>query len=118
MNKRPLSVTIVGWLFIAAGTIGMLYHAREIDLAHPFAVELVLALIVRALAIVGGIFLLRGARWARWLVIAWLVYHVILSVFHPVGELVMHVLLLAVIGYFLWRKESSRHFRTSPSPKV
>ncbi len=76
MNKRPLSVTLVGWLFIAAGIVGIAYHATEFNASDPFGYDLLLALGVRILAIVGGAFALRGANWARWLLLVWLAYHV------------------------------------------
>jgi hypothetical protein len=54
---------------------------------------------------------LRGRNWARWLLVAWLVYHVILSVFHPLPQLIMHGLLLVVMAYFLFRPRASAYFR-------
>ena len=30
MSKRPLSITIIGWLFIATGVVGIAYHATEL----------------------------------------------------------------------------------------
>ena len=59
MNKRPLSVTIIGWLFVVAGAIGFVYHASEFSL-HPFRSDVVLVCIVRLVAILSGVFLLRG----------------------------------------------------------
>ncbi len=65
MNKRPLSIIIVGCGFIACGILGIAYHAAEFNPKAPFEADLVLGLLVRLLAILGGIFLLRGANWAR-----------------------------------------------------
>ena len=112
MPKRPLSITIIGWLFIAASTIGFVYHATEINIHDLFGNDLPLALFVQLLAVVGGIFLLRGANWARWLLAAWLLYHVILSIFHPIEQLIMHFVLLAVIAFFLFRQKANEYFRT------
>src|SRR5438552_4134444 len=80
--KRQASITIAGWLFIAAGLLGVAYHAGELDVSHPFDFDVVAAAMVRILAIVGGVFVLRGRNWARWLLIGWLTYHVGLSAFH------------------------------------
>ena len=30
-------------------------------------------------------------NWARWLALAWIIFHVGLSLFHPIGELAFHV---------------------------
>jgi hypothetical protein len=111
MKKRPLSVTIIGWLFIVTGVVGIAYHSTEIRTSRPL--EYVPILFVRLLAIVGGGFLLRGHNWARWLVLAWLAYHVGLSYFHTPAEMVMHALLLVVIGWLLLRRNASRFFATS-----
>jgi hypothetical protein len=31
MNKRPLSVTVISGIFLAAGLIGLAYHATQLD---------------------------------------------------------------------------------------
>src|SRR5581483_9721081 len=103
-TKRPISVTIVSWVYILAGVVGIAAHITELDLRHPFANDAVLALIVRLLAIIAGVFMLRGANWARWLAIVWIAYHVVLSSFHSVAAAAVHALLLAVFAYFLCRR--------------
>src|SRR3954469_12246021 len=107
INKRPLPVTIIGWLFIAAGTVGLVYHAREFKLGDPFDNEAVWVSVVRVLAIVGGVFVLRGRNWARWLLLLWMAVHVVLSVYHSLREVIMHALLTTVIAYFLQREKAS-----------
>lgn len=109
-TKRPRSVTLIAWLFIAAGTIGVVYHATEFDVRRPFDNDGGWVLLVRLLAIVGGGFMLRGADWARWLVLAWLAYHVILSAFHSWSETAVHAVLLAGMAYVLLRPEATSHF--------
>jgi len=111
MSKRPLSVTVIGWLFVLAGVIGLAYHASDLVARRPFEYDLVLVSFVRLLAILCGVFLLRGSNWARWGLIIWMAYHVVLSGFHSVLELVMHSVLLALIAYFLFRPEVSAYFR-------
>ena len=106
MNTRPKSVTIIGWVFIAVGIIGFAYHTTE----RLLDAELAWVLFVRILAIVGGVFILRGANWARWLVLCWMAYHVALSAFHSLDEFVMHLLLLLGIAYVLLRAKASNFF--------
>jgi hypothetical protein len=60
---------------------------------------------------VSGIFLLRGQNWARWLALAWIVFHVALSAFHPLRELAVHVVLCAFIALVLFRPAAGRYFR-------
>ena len=111
MNKRPLSVTIIACIFIAAGIIGFAYHVTEFKSLHPFPNEILWAASVRLLAILGGVFVLRRHNWARWLLLAWIAFHVILSAFHPLPELIVHGLLFAVVAYVLFRPQASAYFR-------
>ncbi len=110
MTKRPISVTIVSWVYILAGIVGIAAHITEFDLRHPFSNDAPLALVVRLLAIVAGVFMLRGANWARWLAIVWMAYHVVLSSFHSVPAAAIHALLLAVFTYFLCRRPANVYF--------
>ncbi|MBI2429798.1 MAG: hypothetical protein HYV29_13590 [Ignavibacteriales bacterium] len=112
MLKCPLPITIIGWLFIAAGAVGFVYHTTELHLNDPFANDAAWVLLVRLLAIVGGIALVRGAEWGRWLAVAWLAYHVVLSYSHTLSELIMHAALLAVVAYFLFRPKTNEYFKT------
>ena len=116
MNRRPLSVTVIGWLFVAAGVIGFAYHLTEFKAQGQFEYDLVWVCLVRLLAILSGLFMLRGSNWARWLLLVWMVYHVILSAFHSLSELAMHGLLLGVVAYFLFRPQASAYFRATGAP--
>jgi hypothetical protein len=113
VNKRPLSVTVIAWVFVAAGVVGLAYHATEFKMARPFENDAVWVCLVRLLAIVAGAFLLRGHNWARWLAIVWMAWHVGLSIFHPWSELIVHALLLVVIARFLFRPCASAYFRAA-----
>ena len=115
MKKRPISVTIVSWVYIVAGIGGIAAHASELDLRHPFSNDVVLALIVRLLAVVAGTFMLRGANWARWLAIVWIAFHVVLSAFHSFPSAAFHALLLAVFAYFLCRGQANTYFHARGS---
>jgi hypothetical protein len=109
--KRPLAATIIGWLFIAAGTVGFLYHVREVDVANPLSNDALLVLSVRLLAIIGGVLVLKGSPIGRWLLVAWLAYHVVLSYFHPFSELITHALLMVVITCALFHPRIGLFFK-------
>ncbi|PYK14179.1 MAG: hypothetical protein DME55_15630 [Verrucomicrobia bacterium] len=113
MNKPPLSVTVIGWLFVAAGTVGLVYHLKDFKIAHPFGSDVVWVCLVRLLAIIGGVFVLRGHNWARWFLLLWMAYHIILSAYHSLSQVITHALLLAVIAYFLLRRQASAYFRSA-----
>lgn len=40
MSKRPLSVTLIGCLFVVAGIVGLAYHATEFQTEQPSDYEL------------------------------------------------------------------------------
>ena len=73
-------------------------------------------MLVGIMAIVAGVFLLRGARWARWLVLAWLAFHVVVSALNSLSDAMAHVVLLLVVGYFLLGPPTSEYFQ-STQPK-
>lgn len=108
---RPLPVTLISYLLSAAGLIGLAYHATEFNAQQPFQFELVWILLVRLAAVVCGGYMLRGHDWARWLAVAWIGYHVILSSFHAWREFAIHLLLLAVFVAVLFHPGATRYFR-------
>jgi hypothetical protein len=110
MRKRPLAVSILSCLFIATGVVGLARHLADFKATQPFEYDLVWIFIVELAAIVSGAFMLRGANWARWLALAWMGFHVVLSFFHSLREVVGHGLLFALITYFLFRPEARGYF--------
>ena len=110
-NKRPLSVTIVACLYLAVGAIGFIAHFRELLAGHQDAVGIE---VTEAIAILCGVFLLRGQNWARWLALAWIAFHVVLSAFHTIPELVIHAMFCVVFAWVLFRPEAARYFRGVP----
>jgi len=117
MKKRPLLVTIIGWIFIVVGSVGFVYHTipllrgRAVDMGPGGTVDTLVISFVRILAIVAGVFLLRGHNWARWLCVAWAAFHVLVSLWHSPFELVMHIVVLLVVVYILFRRTSSEYFK-------
>jgi hypothetical protein len=109
-SKRPLSVTIIGCIFVAIGIIATAVHGAELKGQAPVQQDVVWAVLVSLVALVCGIYMLRRSDWARWLAMAWLAFHVLLSI-HSRQELVVHSALFAVFAYFLFRTEARAYFR-------
>jgi len=109
--KRPWEVTVLGLLFIVAGLVGLFYHVTQEQLGW----ELALISLVRLLAVIGGIFLLLGRNWARWLTVVWLAVHVVISAFHSVEEMAAHAVLLVIVAYFLFKDRAADYFRPAAS---
>jgi hypothetical protein len=55
--------------------------------------------------------MLRGHNWARWVALAWIAFHVVLSAFHAFGEFAIHAVFCAVIAWFLFSPAPARYFR-------
>lgn len=103
---RPRSITIISWLFIVFGSIALLSGVLPFrDLASHWYVHL-----SRILMIVAGVFMLKGHNWARWLLVLWITFHIIISALHSMLFLLMHVAIFSVILYFVFRLQSSAFF--------
>ena len=108
-DPRPRSITIVGWLFVAIGTVslpGAWLHGRPGGWT-----DIAVATLSGLVALGGGIGSLRGRPWARWTVLLWLAFHVVLSSLHAFGPGLFHGALLLAIGYVLFRPPVLAYFR-------
>ena len=111
MSPRPRSLTIIGWLFVAVGATGLVYGLLDLDNATASRQELLdlgYATVSRLVAILGGALLLRGAPWARWILVAWLAFHVVLGAFHSFVQFAVHAVLMAIVCFFMFRSGSRR----------
>jgi hypothetical protein len=107
--KRPFEVTFLGCLFIVVGLANPVLH-----LAHgPADRWMILIAAISITSAVGGIFLLLGSNWARWLLLGWLALHVVISAFNSASETLAHLLLLAVAGYFLVWSRAAKYFQSA-----
>ena len=104
-------MTILSILITAAGAVGFAYHLTDLNVRHPFQNDVVWAGLVRLIAIVCGVYMLRGRNWARWLAMVWIGFHVVVSGFHSFPELAVHALLFVVFAYVLLRPRASEYFR-------
>lgn len=109
MQKRPLSVTVVAWIYVLTGAVGFAVHLAEFRTTQISETAWLEA--VRLLAVAAGVFMLRGCNWARWLALAWIGFHVILSALHTVFEMAMHLLFCIIIAYVLLRPAAQTYFR-------
>lgn len=110
MKKRPLSVLIISCLFLASGAVGVVHHLTEFKISKPLESDLVWPSLVVLLAIVSGTFMLLGRNWARWLALAWIAFHAVISFFHSMQQAVVHGLLFVLIAYFLFRPDVRAYF--------
>ena len=115
MNPRPRSITIVSWFFIIFGSIALLSgvlpfgdHSpsqRIVELKSHWYVHL-----SRILQIVAGVFMLYGRNWARWLLVAWIAFHLVVGALNGIVPLLTHVAIFSVILFFLFRRKAAEYF--------
>ena len=108
--KRPWEVTFLGGLFIAVGSLAIGYHATHGTMDRWMPVILLLEIV----AIIGGIFLILGRNWARWVLLAWVAFHVAASALNSISTALAHAVLLAAVAYSLLRPPASLYFRKAP----
>jgi hypothetical protein len=110
-SKRPLSVIIIACLYIVVGVGGFVFHLREILAQHAFHLDGLEIELTELVALFCGIFLFRGQNWARWLAVAWMAFHVILSAFEPGRGLLIHSIICVLIIWALFCPAANRYFR-------
>ena len=120
MKARPLSVTIIAWLFMIFGSIALLSALLPFTGADrtQLLAELKTHWMVhlsRLAQIAAGLFMLRGHNWARWLLVAWIAFHIVISALHSWLQLLIHVLIFSVILFFLFRPRANEFFARSAS---
>jgi hypothetical protein len=117
MIRRPLAVVILGLLFIITGAAGLLRDWLPIlsdgrahldaELAAEGTAMLTLIWSVRALAVAGGVGLIGGRRWARPLLVVWMLFHIGVGGLHSAAMLLTHVVIFALLGWLLFRPSVS-----------
>jgi hypothetical protein len=114
--KRRLSVTILAWVFVVVGSIGVAAGLVQfltvtthgsLSSNRRYLTEAGFTLLSGLIAATGGAGLLRGFGWARWVCIIWMALHVLLSMWHTPIEVIFHVVMLAGMIYILFRNTRS-----------
>jgi hypothetical protein len=106
--KPPIPVMIVVAVYLLVGVVGFVYHFPELTAGHRDAIAIELT---ELLAVVAAVGLLLRQNWARWLALAWVVFHVVISLFHPLRELLIHATLCVLIAWLLFRPATARWFK-------
>jgi hypothetical protein len=110
MNKRPVTVTGIGWLFVVGGAAAFAFHLNQLR-GSAFHGLNVWIFVVEVVAIVAGICMLRGNNWARWVAVLWMAFHVVISFLDSRQKLAVHVVLFGLIAYALFRADAADYFR-------
>ena len=112
VRPRIRSVLVVGVLFLILGALDLWRGLAPLFASAPhwhMAADDVEVLAIGIAAIVGGIYVLRGANWARWLLAAWMALHVVISIGQP-SALVAHLVIFGFVAWLLFRSGAAAHF--------
>ena len=117
MNRRPASVTAIGWIFIGVGLVslgwgGWRFLSSNASGSPAEIHDFVYVAVSAAVAVAGGVLALRGSNWGRGLLTLWIVLHVILAAHHEIESFIVHGLLFVVALLFLFRPAASAYFRS------
>ena len=118
MKKRPIAVTIVSLLFVIVGVGGMirgvwsLIAGRAGGITGHELVDISLVEITSLAALLSGLFMWRGANWARWLCLAWMAFHVVISMGHERSKLIVHCVWLVLLTVVLFWPSVNAYFRS------
>lgn len=107
-KRMPLSVIAVAALYLAVGIGTFIFHFKDLRAPDGIWIEA-----TELLAIVCGVFLLGAQNWARWLALAWMAFHVLVS-FGDLRQLAVHGAFLIFIVWGLFRADANRFFRAKP----
>ena len=125
IRKRPTGVSVVGWILIVMGALSLLsmfisaastdYGATFAKNRFPVALQVVFGFVGLVITLVSGIYILKGASWARWLYIGWGAC----GIFFSLANLGFSLLILPGLIFYalftavLLQKESSTYFQGS-----
>ena len=112
MTRRPLSIIIISLLFILLGVITLVHAAVELINTSDRLTDLKshwMIYVSGMAAVVGGAFLLKGHKWARWVLVVWMAFHIVVGALHGVVPLLTHIVIFSVILFFLFRRPVSAY---------
>jgi hypothetical protein len=120
MKTCPPTITLISFLFVAIGVISTGVHVWQFDISKPTFLEEAGVYTIGTLAVVAGIYMLRGRNWARWLALGWISFHVLVAAFNqPFGQAIIgvaiHAVFVALLAWFLFRRESQEWFKPQPA---
>jgi hypothetical protein len=126
MKKRPLSVTIISWIYILLSIL--ILFGTLLRMLHPAFRQAVLQhldsfMFTRlgpVLGIICGIFMLRGCNWARQLIFVWFAIAALSIVVFQPWDIWKPTLLFIIAVFFLYRPSAADYFRAArhESPEI
>ena len=122
MQKRPLSLSIIGWFLVVSGLLGVLglltmtkNPAAQVIYAHsplPMWAHIAFGIVGIIVTAGSGYGVLKGLNWSRFLYVGWSLVGFAMSLLTiPITSiLLLGFVLFAVIVFFLFRPDANAWF--------
>jgi hypothetical protein len=121
VERRPRSIIVIGFFFILVGALTLMNATFEFINTTDRLTDLKthwMIYVSAFAAIAGGAFLFRGHNWARWLLVLWMAFHIVVGALHGIVPLLTHVLIFSVILFFLFRRSASAYLSSQKGTQV
>jgi hypothetical protein len=109
VSRRPWTVTVVAGMYIIVGAAVFVSNLYPVLRSGTLPPDFLVVELTELVAVVSGVFMLRGARWAQWLAFAWITFHVAISL-DSLQKLIVHGSLLVVIACCLFHRAARAWF--------
>ena len=129
MQKRPLSLSIIGWLLVVTGllgSIGVLTMSRNPTVQQiyqhsplPMWAHVAFGTVGIVVTVAAGYGILKGVNWSRFLYVGWSLIGFVMSMITiPVTSfLILGLVFFVAIVFFLFRPEANAWFRGPAEPR-
>lgn len=120
--KRPAGVTVIAWILVIFGIVGIVADLATMGSASKEAMELgvptylyFVSFCVSIIYLICGFCLLKGVAWARWLYIVASIALIVID-FVAVGRLmltgiIVNIVILVIFSAILFSGQSNAFFR-------
>lgn len=121
MEKRPISITVIAWIFIVTGGITLISSfslkdpmVKELMAKSPLPLPIQYAMTYIGLlvSIANGIGMLKKQNWARFLYVIWGAIGLLIGLFtSPVKTfLIPGLIFFIIITFFIFRPAANQYF--------
>ena len=124
MKKRPTSISVIAWVLIVIGGIGLISTTGTIMINSPMLrdimskspipipIQYVISYFGILIGVISGVAMLKGKNWARLLYITWnLINFVIGITISPMkATMIPSLVLFLIVTFFLFRPKANEFF--------
>jgi hypothetical protein len=128
MKSRPTAITVISWLLVTMGILGVIggigamnCHDSRVAVAVsnspvPLPIQCAFSILGSGITAVCGLGMLKGHNWARLLYLVWAGVSLFVGLVASPDKLsvIPSVVLFALIAFFLFQPKTIEYFRPKP----